>query len=310
MANLSNATGNHDLRAVGCETSCGLGADGFPVSGDVASVAVRREHVVDQAGGVAKAGQRPEATRSAYGVLACATHDRLTEMTGSSAERFAPLSAVSMAVREEYQQRTSKNGRFDLKTWKWQLRCGEASVAEVKMVLIEGSKNCIINTWVFPFDCCNTPVFAAELIALGGAPRLTFMDIQVPGLISDQIEQVRQRTADVRRAHSLLRIDEIPPAWAIDATAGEYLFTRGAGEELIPEIRAGYMDLLDAYLGLLASLGAPKDCRSEPGAQQILHAYQHHHMESSPGKIFLSKVFGEKWTEDFLTLFLFCLPGE
>jgi len=179
------------------------------------------------------------------------------------------------------------------------------------MVFISGSKNNIINTWIFPYSPTQNPVFAAELIAMGGQPRLTFMDVQVPGMPADAHQEIAAATAQVRSRYGDLRIAEHPPEWAVEATAGQYLFGRQMPRGQFSRICHAYLDLLECYLDLIRPTSSR---RSEVGNPQeplaALRHYQLHHMHSSPGKVFLGKVFGDDWTESFLNEFLFCAPGD
>ena len=92
------------------------------------------------------------------------------------------LVAVQLSPRDEFQHYDSKNKRFHLSSWAWRLVSGGMPRCDVRVVYISGTKNTIINTWAFPYAPGLQPVFAAELIALGDTPKLTFMDIQGPCL--------------------------------------------------------------------------------------------------------------------------------
>lgn len=108
----------------------------------------------------------------------------------------------------------SGNGKFKLWAHQWRLGVLGAHVGTCRMVLIQGSTNEIINTWVFPATPSQDPVFAAELIAMAGAPRLTFIDIQTPAM-QDECHAVRSQTLALREKFSKILSDETPPSWAI-----------------------------------------------------------------------------------------------
>lgn len=240
-----------------------------------------------------------------YALLARQTAERLSRLS------YGALISRPLCLEEKYACRDSLNGRFRLTTRAWELTRGGSCVAEVRMVLIAGTTNEIINTWIFPHDAGCDPVFASELIAMANAPRLTFMDIQVPGLQDPFQGQVAACSEPVRQQFADLVIDELPPAWAIDATQGHFLFSRAGASQQFPRIQAGYLALLDRYLDLLADARmCEMRANDRTSAQQILHRYQHHHLQHSPGGTFLAKVFGQDWTDDFLNSFLFTLPSE
>ena len=227
------------------------------------------------------------------------------------------LMATPIPPRTEFQRCESKNKRFNLSSWTWLLTGEGHPICDLRMVYISGTKNTIINTWVFPYAPHQHPVFAAELIALGDTPKLTFIDIQGPALCSSRQSTIRHATSKVRHAFADLRIAERPPSWAIDESLGEYLFTREMTSQAAERIAMAYSNMLDTYLQLLNDCTVPlvasrhTTCASSTTDElDKLHHYQLHHMESSPGKLFLSKLFGEQWTHSFLTEFLFCKPGE
>lgn len=244
-------------------------------------------------------------TLTPYAALWHATIDKVEH-----AKDFG-FSVTSRSLAGHYQAFRSKNDRFTVRAKAWILSHARRECCEVRMVLIEGSANTIINTWAFPFAPNVQPVYAAELIAMAGQPRLTFMDIQVPSMAPAEASRVRLATHSIRREFEDIHCTEEPPAWAIDATAGNYLFGRGAAKDAFPRIQRCYLELWDAYRDLLASTSSHESGSDQvTSAQQGLAAYQLHHMQHSPGQVFLGKVFGQAWTDDFLTNFLFTPPGE
>jgi hypothetical protein len=228
--------------------------------------------------------------------------------SGSSTETMAcdsPENAFDHQV-------TAINGKFHL--WAKQIRLHHRSehTLTCRMVLIQGQRNEILNTWIFPTAPESCPVFAAELIAMAGMPRLTFIDIQNPAMASGSCA-VRELTDQLRARHVGLVCDEEPPQWAIDATLGGYIFSRALAATKFSSIDACYEDYLRCYMrGFLSPSGSTEHsnadgssltCRSN--AERELHHYQVHHMEHSPGSVFLGKLFGNEWTNDFLRNFLF-----
>jgi hypothetical protein len=244
-------------------------------------------------------------TLTPYAALWHATIDKVEH-----ASEFG-FAVARRSLSAHHQAFRSKNDRFTVKAKAWILSRDAHACCEVRMVLIEGTANTIINTWAFPFAPNVQPVYAAELIAMAGLPRLTFMDIQVPSMAAAEASRVRLATQSIRQEFEDIHCTEEPPAWAIDATAGNYLFGRGAAKDAFPRIQRCYLELWDAYRDLLASASShASGGESLVSAQQALAAYQLHHMQHSPGQVFLGKVFGQAWTDDFLNNFLFTPPGE
>ena len=104
-------------------------------------------------------------------------HDAIAAKT---VQRMAGLQAKSGQVNSQYAQRTSLNGKFDLRAETWQIAKSGQQVAELRFVKIDGAKSNIINAWIFPTAPHCVPVFAAELIGVSNVMRVAFIDIQVP----------------------------------------------------------------------------------------------------------------------------------
>lgn len=247
-----------------------------------------------------------------YGQLAAETLERMKNGFHSG------ISSRVDAVRRTFVHRKSLNTRFDLWSHQWALSYNGNDVGTARMVLIQGQRTEIINTWIFPTYPSNLPVFAAELISMGGQQRLSFIDIQAPGYKRQDYslaEQVRS-TADLFKD---ARIDEQPPPWAITDTLGHYFFRRTGDASLFPFIAKAYLAYMDVltntlWPSLLKTLligASPKSdfiSQRVDASMQTLRDYQHHHLVSSPGNPFLSKLFGEQWTDCFLHEFLFSQP--
>lgn len=202
---------------------------------------------------------------------------------------------------------TSSNGKFHL--WAKQVRIHHAHehTMTCRMVLIQGQKNEILNTWIFPTAPERCPVFAAELIAMAGMPRLTFIDIQNPAMIAG-VRVAGDLSNQLRSRHAGLVCDELPPSWAIDATLGGYIFSRSLDASAFPSIDACYEDYLGCYLRSFMPHGSSvelDESATRSAAEGALHRYRLHHMQHSPGTVFLGKLFGDDWTNDFLLNFLF-----
>jgi hypothetical protein len=214
-----------------------------------------------------------------------------------------------------YRHKFSLNQRFQLWGHQWSINNRGSCVGTARMVLIQGQKNEIINTWVFPKLPSLLPVFAAELIAMGGQQRLSFIDLQAPGMMTD-LRSLQQETSKIHQIHRHLRIDESPPEWAVSDTLGDYIFRRTGCSSQFPEIANCYHDYLETCLNNIwpqLLQGSPGCCAATQNVVvdtnlPILREYQLHHLHSSPGNVFLSKLFGNEWTSDFLHNFLFSEP--
>ncbi len=246
---------------------------------------------------------------------AAVVHDRHPSRVAESFDYLADTTSHMMLshdarpleVPDIYAQRASLNGRFRLTAHAWSIQhC--TGPAHLRMVRIDGAQSQIINSWIFPSDPRQRPVFAAELIGVGDKLRVAFVDIQQPVDVAIR-NDFRLHLADIAQRYRNLPCDESAPDWAIAASLGSYTYSRNVGLNALADIELCYLDYLRAYLGaehpIDESLPAEQNLES---ARSQLHEYQLHHMHSSPGHKFLGNLFGVEWTERFMLDFLFTLP--
>jgi len=230
--------------------------------------------------------------------------------------RLLQVQAKRIPTVETVSEKESKNGKFTLSAEAWSFVSKDAvgsanPIATLRMVYIRGQKTEIINTWIFSKRPDVLPVYAAELIAVGGVTRVAFVDIQTPVMTSDAVDDVTHLTSALASRFACLPCNEEAPEWATSASPGNFTYSRQADATWTITIQECYLAYLDAYLKAYATGATAKqaarlseDCR----VTEELLAYQKHHMESSPGKKFLGNLFGVEWTDSFLTDFLFAKP--
>lgn len=238
----------------------------------------------------------------------CSPFEALARYTSES---MSSIQANRIDLDQSFSEKLSVNGRFLLTSQEWELTARRRSFATLRMVYIKGQKTEIINTWIFPKRSDLMPVYAAELISIGGVHRIAFVDIQVPGLQTVEADEVEFLTAPLATRFSVLPYDEPPPSWATDASQGNYAFARQADASWTTTIQDCYCKYLETYINVYATGAAARSLASYPPTEEAtltLSAYQHHHMEHSPGNKFLSNLFGHEWTQSFLTNFVFAKP--
>ena len=225
---------------------------------------------------------------------------------------LANIGAVKTEVDENLSHRSSLNGKIELAAQQWDLHASGQRVAQLRMVYIRGAKNEIINTWIFPVRPQLTPVFAAELIAVSGAVRVAFVDIQTPAACQATTDEVRLLTALLASRFAVLPCDEQAPDWATQASTGHFTYARNVPATQMPAVQNCYISYLETYLNAFGSSDSIHGSESNPNsdaALNALHEYQLHHMQHSPGTNYLSKLFGADWTTSFMHKFLFVKPS-
>lgn len=229
--------------------------------------------------------------------------------------RMTQLNAMSNAIEPAFATKRSLNEKFTLEATSYTLSVQSIPIAIVRSVYICGAKNEILNSWIFPIRSRWMPIYAAELIGVGGVNRVAFVDLQVPGTDQAIAADTELLTEALAIRYSSLPCDEPPPQWAIDASQGNFVYARSADSSWTSAIQDCYLSYLDAYLQTFvnedtASKASRSMEESDREALHLLHNYQRHHMENSPGKKFLGNLFGSDWTHEFMTQFLFSSVSE
>lgn len=230
------------------------------------------------------------------------------EQLAMETRRYAQAAfAQSIAVPKDFAQRQSNNGKFRLIAEASQLSIGTFR-AQLRLVKIDGAKSNIINAWIFPNNPCHYPVFAAELIGVGDAVRVAFLDIQAP-LATAGSSRLKDQLKQVALAYAHLPCDEAAPDWATEASLGHYTYARNVPVSQLNDLGACYLEYLDLFIKYSGShRPGIQPAENQDRALERLHAYQMHHMQHSPGKKFLGNLFGMDWTERFMLDFLFTKP--
>lgn len=199
---------------------------------------------------------------------------------------------------------TAASGRTHLAACRWRIGPPAGPLADGRLVRIQGVSSEIVNTMIFPAAPEEVPVFAAELLVFGGCPRLVFIDLQVPGLATERCAQVAALTRELTQRYAHLPGREQPPTWAIDYSTGGYFFARPDRRSATDELLELYAEYLQAWRDVAAS-ARPQAGPAAFAAARALREYKQRHLEHSPGRDFLAKVFGADWAYRFLHGFLY-----
>ncbi len=240
------------------------------------------------------------------------THGPYHALVSQTRDAMGEHGALGKTLPATFASQRSLNQRFELIAEEWDLDSVWGNEVTFRMVWIQGQNTQILNCWGFPKYPSQMPVFAAELIHVGPQTRIAFIDLQAPVPLREDCTGLHKSLKALHEQYSGLPQAEPPPEWAIEASLGYFTFARQANGEETQKIRDAYLKYLDSFLRFRQT-NHPRDCFHEQGHHEAiarLHAYQNHHMESSPGKQFLGKLFGEAWTNDFLMNFLFAQPGR
>lgn len=235
-------------------------------------------------------------------------------LADETVSRLVSRAAKQSPLDARFSQQMSLNGKVELLAQQWDLAGAGESIAHLRMVHLRGPRNEIVNTWVFPRQPQHMPVFAAALLAVRGSVRIAFVDIQTPAASRDVALEAELLTAALATRFVTLPCKVQAPVWATHASQGNFTYARNVSADQMHVVQDCYLAYLDTYLGAFASPGESDAVQSgEPSrrtavALEKLHEYQLHHLRSSPGGRYLSKLFGANWAQSFLQSFLFAKP--
>jgi hypothetical protein len=217
----------------------------------------------------------------------------LAQLPAETQRQLSPLGLVPVPVPAMFAQAESGNGRMRLTSERWLIGPSERPIADARCVHIHGSATDIVNTMIFP-------VFAAELLSFGHAPRLAFVDLQTPGLRPERRAMIAEPCQALARRFAPWQQAEKPPEWATAHCSGGFFFSR------MSEM-AQFAIWTEVYRAYLAAWIACLDAQSEDAAAVLdpLTIYCQEHVAHTPGRPFLAKLFGKTWSERFLSEFVY-----
>ncbi len=181
-------------------------------------------------------------------------------------------------------------------------RQARQNAGDLRVVHITAPKIQIFNAFFFPSPRYALPIYAVEFVLLGKKPVAAVIDcVDVHG------ENVlgRQWLYAAHRQYPALQNADDPPAWYLDCRSGGDFFLRPDHHQLLQMIEIHRQ----LWQQLQTALIAPPHCPCPAAHQQALQRYQCHHRDHSPGLPLLQRSFGESWTTQFLTDYLFKLSA-
>ncbi|MBY0526800.1 MAG: hypothetical protein K2R98_25635 [Gemmataceae bacterium] len=219
--------------------------------------------------------------------------------------RLRCLCSARQPLPAHLSRRDGHGGRLRLRACALSLGCGGTARAECRMVRISGATAEIVNTMIFPTQPDRLPVYAAQLLAFGGRPRLAFIDLQMPGLTEGRRASLRERARVVARRFDFLPPADDAPSWAVEFASGCQVFTRTTEPDALQGLRDACLQYLELWVELARAECDSLESGANPAAHAELGRWQSEHARLSPGTEYLIKVFGEEWAREFLHEFLY-----
>jgi hypothetical protein len=168
---------------------------------------------------------------------------------------------------------------------------------EIHFSAITGPSTEIFALMGYPAASVRIPILAAEFVRFGGQLRAVVADLQCPDpsfLTRDA--QVAMLELGARWGH--LRDEQELPEWCRSYFSPSCIFSLRRQADELPTLEAALRDYTEAWIDIGRSALALSGVPSENPA---VREYKAHHALHTPGRPYLRRVFGEDWTEDFLT---------
>lgn len=234
--------------------------------------------------------------------MATGAHTDFGTLLDESISPLSPFPTEDVVLPPEYAevQREEKQGWLTLKNRFISIK----DLGEMRCVRIAAPKIDIITVFFFPIPYLQLPVFGMEFVVLGERPIVGVIDAPclMPKMTcSTNLQALMQSTHE--QFPDLVQADD-PPEWYAECRSGMDFFVR-------PRTLADLRDLALAHLqiwnGVVELFHFPLplfDAEAEEYANHI-QAYKDHHRINSPGLRLMNRSFGEAWTRQYLTGYLF-----
>ncbi len=179
-----------------------------------------------------------------------------------------------------------------------------AGIGEIRGVGIQSPKIDIVTFFFFPLAKWQLPIFAMEFVVLGHRPIVAVVDAVclLPGMdcsasVESMLKQIHIQFPDVKQADD-------PPEWYRECRSGLDFMVRPANEA---ELSIMLQVHLQVWSGVIALLPAarPFTAIDVKRHQEHIQEYKNHHRIHSPGRPLMQRSFGEVWTQDFFSEYLF-----
>lgn len=219
-------------------------------------------------------------------------------------EAFDASAFSGLKVPAAFAQREGRNGVWATSFW-W----GHPSGAEGRCALIHSNRIEIINLMIFPEDASSIPIFASEIILMGGKVSVAVIDWQMAGGPHEMAEEDERRLEVLNSSWSRgLTHGGAFPDWALQHFSPHCIYARPKTAHETTGIQNAFVGYLTAWFRFCARrMGVIPSYHRD---KSLLDHYVNHHVEHTPGRPFLSKVFGTEWAESYFRHFMYAPLGK
>jgi len=173
--------------------------------------------------------------------------------------------------------------------------------AVARCALIKGPKAEIINLMIFPNNTELCPIFASEIILFGNKIYVAVIDHQWPDTNIQSPDKSLQLLQNLHKYYSQkLSPGGKLPEWALEHFTPWCIYSRPKSNDETEILVLSFRDYLTLWLRQCLP-----ELTSTKGDPMPLLTYLQHHVDHTPGRVFLTKCFGSAWTENYLRKFMY-----
>jgi Ferredoxin-dependent bilin reductase len=227
------------------------------------------------------------------------TFQYLIEKTGA---KFAAFSCQPIELPPQFSkiERLEQDGILTLENHFFRI----ADIGQLRIAHTHAPKINIIAIFFFPEYAYQLPVYSMEFVMLGQKPIIALMDTVCLMQQSAISTLVKDFMDSAHSAYPEFSQEEMPPQWFEECRSGHEFFNR-------PRDMSEFATLGEIHLSLVenvAKLFQKVEVFNQKCAalhKTNLENYKKHHKINSPGIRLMNRSFGEDWTNEYLTSYLF-----
>ena len=223
----------------------------------------------------------------------------LTEKTAAVFEAF-PCQPVNLPCRFSKIERTEQDGILTLENHFFQI----AGYGQLRIAHTHAPKINIIAVFFFPEYCCQLPVYSMEFVMLGQKPIIALMDTVC---LVEPMPISKATKSFMAKAHAdyseFNKLEELPQ-WFKECRSGDEFFYRPLDAKEFLRLGEIHLSLIKNLTKLFQAV-KPFDEVHGNSHKVLLESYKKHHKINSPGIRLMNRSFGEDWTHEYLSAYLF-----
>lgn len=223
--------------------------------------------------------------------------DRLSNLWQDIYSELTDSGFIFKPIEEEFSSRAGKSNT-QLKSFS---ATDSSNEYTLRCALIYSPKVEIINLMIYPQDAAKVPVFATEIICFGQIPRVAVIDLQPvqgSGELSEKVNREIKSTYD--RYQPKLKHGGNLPLWVKAHFTPYCIYSRPESAEEWPALTTALVSYLRIWLTEFTPLSSGASSNTT-----LLQEYKKHHVDNTPGRPYLSSIFGREWSEKYFRNFMY-----